>query len=152
MLKSSFVIVLWGLLLLSIGFVSAHEEMKNFTEVKELVDSKAACNSLTEVQMEKIGEYLMEQMHPGEAHEQMHDMMGLQEGSALEEQFHINMTQNMYCNNSSFDISMMSRMMANDSRQKGSFISSALFNILIIALIALVAVSTVKLSRGAIKK
>lgn len=141
--KMLFAIIVLILLLLNIAFVSAHEEVKNFTEAKKLVNSKAACNNLTEGQMEKIGEYLMEQMHPGESHEQMHKMMGLEEGSAIEEQFHINMTQNMYCNNSSFDISMMGRMMDHDSLQKG-LVSSTLFNILIIAAIILAVIGIAK--------
>jgi hypothetical protein len=52
---------------------------------------------LTEEQLESIGEYLMELMHPGSAHEAMHEMMGLQEGSEEHKSFHVNLAKAMYC-------------------------------------------------------
>ena len=55
-----------GMVLFSLAFVLAHE---NFTETKELIDSGVSCNKLTSSQLEEIGDYYMEQMHPGEAHE-----------------------------------------------------------------------------------
>ena len=59
---------------LSVGFVYADAE--DFTEAKKLIDAKTPCSKLTEGQLEMIGDYLMEQMHPGEAHELMDKMMG----------------------------------------------------------------------------
>lgn len=83
-------------LLLNLGLVSAISQ-KEINEAKSLIDSKVDCRSLSDSQLEIIGEYYMEQMHPGKAHELMHQMMGLKEGSETEEQFHINMAKIMYC-------------------------------------------------------
>lgn len=84
------------ILLLNLSLVNSitQQEIK---EAKSLIDSKADCKSLSDSQLEIIGEYLMEQMHPGESHELMHKMMGLKEGSETEEQFHINMAKAIYC-------------------------------------------------------
>src|SRR3989338_4490577 len=84
------------ILLLNLSLVSAitQQEIK---EAKGLIDSKADCKSLSNSQLEIMGEYYMEQMHPGESHELMHQMMGLKEGSEDEEQFHINMARSIYC-------------------------------------------------------
>ena len=83
-------------LLLSFGLVNAITPQE-ISEAKNLIDSKADCKSLSESQLEIIGEYYMEQMHPGEAHELMHRMMGLAEGSKAEKQFHINIARTIYC-------------------------------------------------------
>ena len=76
--------------------VFAHSE-KNFTDTKKLIDSGVPCSNLTDDKLESIGEYYMEQMHPGEAHEFMHQRMGLVEGSEAEEKYHINLAKTMYC-------------------------------------------------------
>ena len=100
-------------LLVNIGLVSAHEH--DFTEIKQLIDSGTACNQLADEQLEAIGDYYMEQIHPGEAHELMDNMMG-GEGSASLKQVHINMAKRLYCNE---DIGgmmgggMMNMMMGN---------------------------------------
>ena len=91
------IITILGILLLSIGLVNAVSQ-EELNEAKSLIDSKVACNQLFNEQLEIIGEYYMEQMHPGESHELMHKMMGLEEGSEAEEQFHINMAKRLYCN------------------------------------------------------
>ncbi len=84
-------------LLLNLNLANAitQQEIK---EAKSLIDSNADCKSLSDSQLEIIGEYYMEQMHPGESHELMHKMMGIKEGSEAEKQFHINMAKTMYCN------------------------------------------------------
>ncbi len=90
------IFVLIAVLLLSFGLVNAVTQQE-INKAKNLIDSKIDCESLSDSQLEIIGEYYMEQMHPGEAHELMHKMMGLKEGSGAEEQFHINMAKTMYC-------------------------------------------------------
>ncbi len=85
--------------LFMIGLVSAITEQE-INEAKSLLDSKISCDNLTDEQLEIIGEYYMEQMHPGEAHKLMHKMMGLEEGSETEKQFHISMAKTVYCGES----------------------------------------------------
>ena len=82
-------------LLLNISLVFAHEH--NFNETKQLIDSGISCDKLTDEQLEAMGDYYMEQMHPGEAHEIMDQMMG-GEGSDSLKQMHIQMAKRLYCN------------------------------------------------------
>ena len=82
-------------LLLNISLVFAHEH--NFDETKQLIDSGISCDQLTDEQLESTGDYYMEQMHPGEAHEMMDQMMGV-EGSDSLKQMHIQMAKRLYCN------------------------------------------------------
>ena len=86
----------------SVGFVFADAE--EFAEAKSIIDAKTPCSKLNENQLESIGDYLMEQMHPGEAHELMDRMMG-GEGSESLRLIHIAMAKRIYCNdiNSSAD-------------------------------------------------
>ncbi len=91
-------IILIGLFVIWFSFVViAQEEEHDFTNAKQLIDSKISCNSLTNEQLEIIGDYYMEQMHPGEAHEYMDKMMG-GEGSESLKQVHINIAKRTYCN------------------------------------------------------
>ncbi len=92
-MKKTLLFIMGMVLLLNLVF--AHEH--NFTETKELIDSGISCNELTDEQLESIGDYYMEQMHPGEAHEIMDNMMG-GEGSESLKQVHINMAKSIYCN------------------------------------------------------
>lgn len=82
-------------LLLNISLIFAHEH--GFTKTKQLIDSGISCDKLTDEQLEAIGDYYMEQMHPGEQHEIMDEMMG-GEGSNTLKQAHINMARRFYCN------------------------------------------------------
>ncbi len=87
------------LLLLNIGLVAANGEHSHESEIeegRELVGSEVSCDELTAEQLEVIGEYYMEQMHPGEAHEAMDEMMG-GKGSESLRNMHIQMARNMYC-------------------------------------------------------
>ncbi len=75
------------------GLAFAAEDV---SEGRQLVESKADCSQLSDGQLEAIGEYFMERMHPGAAHERMDAMMG-GEGSASLRNAHIQMAQVMYC-------------------------------------------------------
>lgn len=81
--------------ILSIGFVYADAE--EFAEAKRIIDAKTPCSKLTENQLEIIGDYLMEQVHPGQTHEIMDKMMG-GEGSESLRLMHIAMAKRLYCN------------------------------------------------------
>jgi|SRR3989338_2896617 len=90
------VILLYFLIfVLSVSMVFADAE--DFTEAKKLIDAKTPCSKLTENQLEIIGDYLMEQIHPGEAHKSMDNMMG-GEGSESLRLMHIAMAKRIYCN------------------------------------------------------
>src|SRR3989338_7175210 len=99
-----------AVLLLAIGLVNAVSQ-EELNEAKALIDSKIACDKLTNEQLEEIGEYYMEQMMPGEAHERADEMMGLTEGSNAEEQFHIDWARRSYCGETSAGFGMMGRRM-----------------------------------------
>ena len=94
-MKKISIIVIFSMLLLSVSLVSAHEH--NFAETKQLIDSGISCDKLIDEQLESIGEYYMEQMHPGEQHELMDKMMG-GDGSDTLKQMHIQMAKRLYCN------------------------------------------------------
>ena len=94
-MKKISIIVIFSMLLLSVSLVSAHEH--NFAETKQFIDSGVSCDKLTDEQLEAIGEYYMEQMHPGEQHELMDKMMG-GDGSDTLKQMHIQMAKRLYCN------------------------------------------------------
>lgn len=83
-----------AILLLNAGIVFAQEP--DFAQTKRLIDSGIGCDKLPEEQLETIGDYYMEQMHPGQAHEFMDQMMG-GEGSESLKQVHINMAKRLYC-------------------------------------------------------
>lgn len=103
-MKGKAIIVLTILFL--VPFVLAHGE-ESLGEGKELVESQVSCSELTESQLAAIGDYYMEQIHPGEAHEVMDEMMG-GEGSETLEQAHIRMAQSLYCGEGNM-VSMMGR-------------------------------------------
>ncbi len=91
------IIILSLLLMVLLPILVVAQEEHDFTEAKQLVDSKISCDDLTNEQLESIGDYYMEQMHPGEAHEYMDRMMG-GEGSESLKQVHINIARRIYCN------------------------------------------------------
>jgi len=118
-MKKIFTILIFGMLLLSVSLVFAHEH--DFNETKQLIDSGISCDKLTDEQLESIGDYYMEQMHPGEAHEMMDQMMG-GEGSESLRQVHINMAKRLYCNEDVGGMmggGMMNIMMGNNMMGSG---------------------------------
>ena len=112
MQKILFIIVI--VLSLFVSLVAAVSQ-KELDGAKKIIDSNATCDKLSNENLELIGEYYMEQMMPGEAHKRAHEMMGLEEGSDAEEQFHISMAKRMYCNESAGIAGMMGgRMMGGN--------------------------------------
>jgi hypothetical protein len=86
-----------GMLLFSLTVVLAesnHGEI--FEQAEELVNSQITCDELTEMQLEMIGEYYMELMHPGELHEIMDVRFG-GEGSESLRLAHVNIGKMQYC-------------------------------------------------------
>ena len=117
-------LVLSLVLLLNLSLVSAITEQE-INEARDLLDSNVSCDKLTNEQLEIIGEYYMEQMHPGDGHELMHKMMGLGEDSEAEKQFHISIAKRLYCNEEidatmgMMGGSMMNMMMGNNMMGSG---------------------------------
>lgn len=107
-------------LVITLHTVYAHTE-QDFTEAEQLINSKISCDKLTESQFELMGDYYMEQMHPGEAHELMDKMMG-GEGSESLKQMHIQMAKRLYCNEDAGGMmggGMMNMMIGNNMLQGG---------------------------------
>ncbi len=86
-------------------------EQEDIDSGQRLIQSKTPCNNLNDQQLESIGEYFMEQMHPGELHELMDARMG-GEGSETLKQIHINIARMMYCGERNvMPVNMMNTMM-----------------------------------------
>ena len=111
------ILIYFLILILGISLVFSAED--EFAEAKKLIDAKTPCTKLTENQLEMIGDYFMEQMHPGEAHQAMEKMMG-GEGSESLRLMHIAMAKRLYCNDLSDSVNygmMGSGMMSNYNTQ-----------------------------------
>ena len=109
------------LLIMILGIYFVFADAEEFAEAKKLIDAKTPCSSLNENQLENIGDYLMEQMHPGQAHELMDKMMG-GEGSESLRLMHIAMAKRLYCNdiNSSVNYGMMGYGMMGTGLGRGT--------------------------------
>ena len=107
-------IIYFLILIFSISFSISivYADMGDLTEAKKIIDAKTSCSKLTENQLEILGDYFMEQMHPGQAHETMDKMMG-GEGSESLRQMHIAIAKRLYCNDVSgmVNYGMMGMMM-----------------------------------------
>ena len=99
-MKLTYNIVVMIIMLLSLTTIAIaqeeeeHEEI--FEQAEEIIKQRVSCEELTLDQLEILGDYFMEQMHPGELHEIMDERMG-GEGSASLRQVHINMGLMFYC-------------------------------------------------------
>lgn len=109
LLSSLFVLTLVN----SVFASSDHSHESKTKEGEKLVQEEVECDTLNDGQLETIGEYLMEQMHSGESHGVMHDMMGMKEGAQYHKQFHVNLAERMYCGGS--EIMGMPMMQSNTS-------------------------------------
>ncbi len=89
------IVVTLLVLLTILPSVFAHTDA-NVTEIEQIINQQIPCSQLTDEQLEAIGDYYMELMHPGQAHEIMDQMMG-GEGSESLRQMHILMARRIYC-------------------------------------------------------
>jgi len=112
-MKTSTMLTTLFLLALSASLVSSASD-EEMAEAKALVDSNADCSELDDEQLEKIGEYYMETMHPGNEHDLMDRMMGAEEGTERHEQFHVALAKRMYCKEYTWSGGMGSMMGANN--------------------------------------
>ena len=144
------------ILLLSLSLVSAMTQQE-INEAKSLIDSKVDCKSLSDSQLEIIGEYEMELMHPGQSHDTMHQMMGIKEGSDAEKQFHISMAKKIYCGESG-EMMDSGMMMGNGNTVSSGMMGGGYFGpvsvlyyllvALLLALLILAVLWIIKLWRG----
>ena len=94
-MQKKLIVLIATLLLINIGLISAHSE-ETFLQAEKIIKQKIPCENLTQEQLEILGDYYMEQMHPGELHETLDERMG-GEGSESLRQVHINMGLAFYC-------------------------------------------------------
>ena len=114
-IKKAFILILIGILLISLVYAS-----ENFNETKKLIDSNISCDKLTGGQLGEMGDYYMEQMHPGESHEIMHKMMG-GEDSEIVKQMHINMAKSIYCGEQNQGMMSMMMGMGDNNMMSGNY-------------------------------
>ena len=138
-MNKKIIFVLIAVLFLNLSLVSAHEH--DFNETKQLIDSGISCDKLIDEQLEAIGDYYMEQMHPGEAHELMDEMMG-GEGSESLRTVHINMAKTIYCNENVSSYGMM----GSSNFGYWNFLN-ILYLILLIGIIVLIILWIIKLTK-----
>ncbi len=86
-------LIIAALILIPLAAAQAGED---FSEAEAIIGQKVPCSDLSFEQLEKIGDYYMEQIHPGDAHEAMDAMMG-GEGSQSLAQMHVSMAYRFYC-------------------------------------------------------
>ena len=120
--------ILFIVILICLSLVFAYGDSKGvdeFDKTKELIKSKISCDKLTNDQLEEIGDYLMEQMHPGETHELMHNMMGGEDSETVK-QMHVTMAKTMYCseNGTMMNRGMMGMNMMNKGMMQNRMIGS----------------------------
>ena len=105
--KHSVILVMFAVLLATTVFAQGTQQ---FEKAKALIDEKTPCASLSEPQLALIGDYFMEQMHPGQSHESMDAMMD-GEGSEQLQQMHVDIARTMYCGEKGSIQKMMGCMM-----------------------------------------
>jgi len=116
-------IIVFIVLLMSISyFAYADAEHTSFEQAEAIINADISCDSLSDDQLELLGDYYMEQMHPGEAHESMDTMMG-GEGSTQLKQAHIMMVKRFYCGENSGMGMMGSGMMGNNIMNGGGMMN-----------------------------
>lgn len=121
MTKRILSLVMVVLLFFSFSFVIASEDHEDtFAQAEEIIKQKISCDDLSDDQLEILGDYYMEQMHPGELHEIMDERMG-GEGSENLRLMHIRMGNAFYCGESgAMSGGMMDMMMGREGMIGGS--------------------------------
>ena len=160
-MKKIILLSMLGIILFS--FLVVAQEEHDFSKTKQLIDSGISCSELTNEQLEDIGDYYMEQMHPGEAHEYMDEMMG-GEGSESLKQVHINIAKRIYCNENVYGM-MNGGMMGwgmmrnyyyqnpqNNNSYQNTFIGFQIFFYILIILIIIILVLVTLLLINKLKK
>lgn len=100
-------------ILMSFALISGHGE-EEFAQAEDIIMQKIPCSELTDIQLEILGDYYMELMHPGELHEIMDERLG-GEGSEKLRQVHINMGLSFYCGQHQYtSTSFMNTMMGRN--------------------------------------
>ena len=103
------VVSLVAMFSVSAAVLAATASTDENAEAKQYIADKVSCQQLSDGQLEKIGDYVMEQMAPGAAHGQMEQMMG-GEGTESLRQAHIFLARRWYCGDVA-GYSMMGMMM-----------------------------------------
>lgn len=147
MMKTKFFVVGILALVFSASFVFAHSE-PSFAEAEQIIQQQISCDDLTQNQLEILGDYYMEQIHPGEQHEYMDEMMG-GEGSDSLRAMHINMGISFYCDGNEVpqatNYEMMGRMYPGRTYPNyQTQIINPLLGFLIAALVVVIAILLVK--------
>jgi hypothetical protein len=103
-------------------FTIAHTETSHsdFSDIQPLLDNPVDCSQLSDEQLERLGDYYMDLMHPGEEHEVMDEMMMMGgDGSESLKQMHIQMGEGFYCDATGTDGMMGPGMMVFDEAYPG---------------------------------
>ncbi len=109
-MKKIIYLAIIGIALIWLGSFAV-ADMDDFTRAEEIIEQRIPCSELSLSDLEKLGDYFIEQMHPGELHEIMDERMG-GEGSESLRQAHINMGRMFYCGQSgAMSAGMMNMMM-----------------------------------------
>ena len=88
------------------------DSSQDFSGAQAIIAQETPCESLSQEQLEQLGDYYMEQIHPGEQHEAMDAMMG-GEGSESLRQMHIAMGYRFYCSGLSNEANQYFGMMGS---------------------------------------
>ena len=94
-----------------LGLATEMADEAIFENARAIIQNKTSCTVLTNAQLEIVGDYIMEQMHPQELHEIMDSRLG-GEGSEQLRQVHISLAKTFYCGERNvMSLGMMNTMM-----------------------------------------
>lgn len=96
MKSAGFIAIVVALLVLSQSYPASAHSQEDLNQAENIIVQKIPCSNLSEEQLELLGDYYMEQMHPGNQHTSMDEMMG-GEGSETLRDMHIRMARAFYC-------------------------------------------------------